>query len=173
MRPWVKVWRRTCFFWGFSSARFCCCVFVGSWFLVERRKRLEISLSRLATCQQRAHGAMSVCHVNTFSLSNNINNNNNNNKLLFHDYPYFPCKKGTTQIWWLGCWKYNYQYHQDDHGQLTNNGIKYKLQLLFANGQFFLHILQKVIISAASTMRKFCRGHFGLNTWKVSWSRGS
>ena len=28
------------------------------------------------------------------------------------------------------------QYYQDDHGQLTNNGIKYKLQLLFANGQF-------------------------------------
>ena len=27
--------------------------------------------------------------------------------------------------------------HQDDHGQMTNNGIKYKLQLLFANGKSY------------------------------------
>ena len=30
--------------------------------------------------------------------------------------------------------------HQDDHGQMTNNGIKYKLQLLFANGKSYFQI---------------------------------
>jgi len=46
--------------------------------------------------------------------------------------------------------------HEDDHGQLTNNGIKYKLQLLFANGiRQEQDIFVRLIDSATKTVVEY------------------
>merc|ERR1719412_3098623 len=46
--------------------------------------------------------------------------------------------------------------HEDDHGQMTNNGIKYKLQLLFANGiRQEQDIFVRLIDSATKTVVEY------------------
>ena len=152
----------------FSSA-FC--------FLVERRSRLEVSLSRLPTCRQRSHGANPqwwVCVMSTHFHW--VTTSTTNYSFKIGKCLHLPCQKGAIIIMTIN----TNRDDEDDENMIskilrTTTG-SWRTMESSTNCNFslptvsFLLFFFTFLERSLSALRKFCRSHFGLNSWKVSWS---
>ena len=144
---------------GYFCRRGCCCVFVC--FLVERRSRLEVSLSRLPTCRQRSHGANPqwwVCVMSTHFHW--VTTSTTNYSFKIGKCLHLPCQKGAIIIMMIN------RDDEDDENMISKilrtttgswrtmeSSTNFNFSLPTVSFLLFLlHILGKVIISVEEVL---------------------